>query len=332
MIFTLCNPLDGEMVMEETVQVGAKSREIDPAAVAAELDAEIEATEIGDVRELSFSVPEAADMVLEHAPGIRALRGAFEAAFNRFDLRNIDEIERRAIAAKFVYNAEQVALSAPDDGAAQKALARGAEVRGILEAACEYNAKLGVPLGEGLAKARRLKRGYRATSNALQQLERLLASQWASVAPTMPHGEALLSEARTLSVKLSGYRDPESDEEDGVDESQPHPLTVKRRKAARLLWIAYDACRAGLSYVRWTQKDMDQIAPSLSTAVSRRTKSDESAAGDAENKAGDAKPVNPGSPVKPLIPVDSGAAQGGAGTGTKGGGAVEQLPDSPFKK
>lgn len=317
--------------MEETVQVGAKSREIDPAAVAAEFDAEIEATEIGDVRELSFSVPEAADMVVEHAPGIRALRGAFEAAFKQFDLRNIDEVDRRAIAAKFLYNAEQVALAAPDDDGAAALLARAGELRGILEAACEYNAKLGVPLGEGLAKARKLKRGYRGTSNALQQLERLLAGAWPSVAPTMPNGEALLSEARTLSVKLSGYRDPESDDNndnnEGGDEGQPHPLTIKRRKAARLLWIAYEACRAGLSFLRWAQKDMDQIAPALSTAVSRRTKSDESAAGEAKSKASEAKPVNPASPesaVKPVSPVDSGAV--------KGGGAVEPLPDSPFKK
>ncbi len=296
--------------MEESSQFEEQSQDaVDPAAVARELDAEIEATEIGDLRQLSFSVPDAADLVLEQAAAIRKFRDAIVDELRRFDVRNVDELSRRAIAAKFLFNAEQVALAAPGEDA-KNHLARGLVLRDLLEASCTFNEKLGVPISEGFAKAKKLRRGYGGTSNALQQLEQLMQGHWAQIGPTVPNGEALLTEARTLSVTLSGYRDPDDPETEQA--ASPHPLTIKRRKAARLLWTSYDRCRAALSFLRWDERDADSIAPALSTASARRAKRDEEPQPDPE-------PAKPAKPVEPIAP-------------TKPAGPIEPLPDSPFKK
>ena len=90
-------------------------------------------------------------------------------------------------------------------------------------------------------------------SEAWQRVQNKTTVEWAQVERASTLGPELL-------VALGIRNQP------GVPEPRASDPMIRRARAFTLLVKAYDACRRGVSYLRWEEKDVDAIAPSLFAA------------------------------------------------------------------
>jgi hypothetical protein len=284
---------------------GAQSS-VDPAQVARRLDSVIEKVDMASKKLPNVAVSDAADLILQHIEGVRALRGELVETFKKFDHSLLDLVVDYAVAAKFLYNAEQVTT---EPNVVSDELAVGQSLRAKLTAVVRMHVDLETidPRVANLIFA--LPNGYAGTSNALQRLEQLVQKHFAVIGPSLPFSTTVLDDARKQSAVLAAAKRSRA-KADPV-------LTAKRRKASVLMVEAWDEIRAAVAYVRRAAKDEDSIAPALAQTRSAAQDTDADAGDDeADERIEPAKPAEPAKPLDPAKPDDD----------------VEPLPDAPFKK
>jgi hypothetical protein len=100
--------------------------------------------------------------------------------------------------------------------------------------------------------------GFRGIAFDLTKLVEVIRENWKAVEGRTPLTAQKLDEIERLGERLLesiGARD--------VGPAQVAPLTLQRQKAFTLFYNAYDQIRRVISYFRWEQGDLEQIAPSL---------------------------------------------------------------------
>jgi hypothetical protein len=293
---------------------GAQSS-VDPAQVARRLDAVIEKVDMASKKLPNVAVSDAADLILQHIEGVRALRGELVETFKKFDHSLLDLVVDYAVAAKFLYNAEQVTT---EPNVVSDELAVGQSLRAKLTAVVRMHVDLETIDPRVANPIFALPNGYAGTSNALQRLEQLIQKHFAVIGPSLPFSTTVLDDARKQSAVLGAVK---------RSRAKADPLlTAKRRKASVLMVEAWDEIRAAVTYVRRATKDEDSIAPALAQTRSAAQESDADGSdddGDDHNpdnnpdaRVEPAKPAEPAKPLGPANPVED----------------VEPLPDAPFKK
>jgi hypothetical protein len=280
---------------------------VDLEAVFERLRAEIEATDIGAVSELNFSVDVGADAIIARVPQLKSFRPEFIVELPRFAVRNIDSLEQYALAAKYLFNLESV-QTPPEPSGESPELATGRAIRTKLTSSVRMLVEWGLLDAAQLRAIEQPPRGYRGTSNALQRLVALISNNQALFQKEAPAALSLVAEAMPLSVSLGATA--------GDAGAVGNEVTELRQKATRLMLDAYNEVRAALGWVRRKQKDADEIAPSMSQVRASAAKRD-----DAANPPA---PIGPVDPIEPVGPVTPRAL-------TNNDDENAPLPDSPFE-
>jgi hypothetical protein len=210
-----------------------------------------------DLLPINIEVATMVTTVLGAWPQIRALRGAV-ALLPGFDLARFDQIEDYALALGHAQSRHNIAgtpaESLPDLSAA------GTALRQLLVTDAASLAQRGLVDGERLDELKG-PNGYRNLAFDLDSLATLLREAWDEIAGKTPITLSELDQAEALADRMLtavGIRDQA-------------PVTAAetadiRQRAYTLCLSAYDQARRAISYLRWKQNDVEQIAPSLFTA------------------------------------------------------------------
>ena len=141
--------------------------------------------------------------------------------------------------------------------------------------------------------------GYLATVDSVERLVSLLREDWDKLAPHTPLTAADLDRAVVLAKSLSAAV---AARDNGVHRAPA--LETRIRVLSRLMRL-YDALRRMMTYLRWEQDDVDQLAPSLWASRGRRGRSRNDVDPNPRNPALD-DDGGPATPIPPS-PVNGGA-------------------------
>lgn len=203
--------------------------------------------------------------VLGALPGLLAAREAIVAALPKHPIALLDALEDRALAA---WHANLLAVHAQG---AKTELAplelEGKRLREDLLIAAE-------PLAHrdllDRAKLTDIRLGDAPMAADLVALGELYMSGWSKIAGKTPVEKKEVERATKLGAELTLALETQQQlaqlAELGGDAEEV------RSKALALVVEAYDACRRALAYVRWSEGDLETIAPALKKKVARAKK------------------------------------------------------------
>ncbi|MDP3274182.1 MAG: hypothetical protein Q8Q09_03240 [Deltaproteobacteria bacterium] len=294
------------------------STDQDPIRVIAKLEPKLNALDPNKLHPGNLDVAQAASLVIGHYPGIAKYRDELQATIRDFDVGNLDDLARYAIAAKYLVTIEQNRRNQVDP-VASKELEAGRALRARLATVARMFADLGVFDDATVRDIERISRGYEGTSSALLRLSELFRTKRELVEGNMPMRFEELDEARTTAIAIgaAGAR-PEN--------KTPEEIADKRRRAVTLFMNAYDEVRYALQYLRRHHQDAHEIVPKLTNRVGT-SRSDSASSpreelspdkrdelAKAEERARDSDPAR--EPLGLSEPLS----------------AAPALPDSPFRK
>ena len=218
------------------------------------LEQEIRGLPEDDLVAVNLDVSAAVSTVLGAVPDIVARRAEM-AKLEGFDVKKLDKLRDYALALGHAHGAYRAALGPTDpvsklgeDALAMREQlytdAAGLAKRGLLDAGRVSKLKSGL--------------GYRNLAFDVVGLVQLFRERAKELAGKTPVTEQELKQAEQLAEKLV--------EAVGLREQSPQGVTAAtllRQQAFTLFTNAYDEARRALSFLRWHQGDVDQIAPSL---------------------------------------------------------------------
>jgi len=223
--------------------------------------AERAALDRAKLRVINIDIVHAYTRVVGSLPRIMALRDR-ASRLAEFEIENFDNLETHALALMHAQG-EYVSASSPPE---------------VLAALNEEGITLrdnlysdGVALARrGLVSAAPLKRfrtapGYKHLAEDLVGLSSLLRRSWDEIGSRTVVTIAELDHAEAVSERLlHAVAERENASTVLSDAIQ------KRRQAFTLLAKAYDQARRAISFLRWQEEDLDEIAPSLYAGRGRK--------------------------------------------------------------
>ncbi|MBL8680664.1 MAG: hypothetical protein JNK05_15910 [Myxococcales bacterium] len=282
---------------------------LDPVKTVEELKPMMAALDPAKLHPGNFDVGSASSTVLAHRDEIEAQRGAIDSEFKRFDFTHIDNLEKYAVASKYLATIEDnVSKTVPE--AFTKALADGTALRAKFSKQAATFIEFEVFDSTDAAVVREidlLGRGYEGTSQALIRFSALFLERRAVIEGKMP-----MSIAQVEAASKQGMALGQIGKEAGRLSVGPDDITDLRRRAVTLLATAWQEIRWAMDYVRRHEKDSAKIVPGFSGSAAR-----------AEEKA------------EPDLPEDKkeDLAKGGATPApVPPDPSKPPLPDAPFKR
>lgn len=202
-------------------------------------------------------------------PRIMKYREQLVAEIPKFDLSSLDKLGTYALALIQAHTAYGIATTPPEVLAS---LAEEAtKLRDLLYSDAAALGKRGLlnpaPLNDLKGVA-----GYRNTATDVLGLALLLRNHWDRIAAKTCVTLAELDRAEVVGQQLLDAV--------GIREQSPAKVeqaTIERHQAYTLFVNAYDQVRRAISFLRWNDNDVDDIAPSLyggRTASRKKTSSD----------------------------------------------------------
>lgn len=203
---------------------------------------------------INIDILVAVTTVLGAVPRLREFRAQLVSALPGFDAASFDRLEVYARAAGHAHARHLQVTSSP-------------ELTPLLEAAVKLREQL---LADTTALVRRglvpdavlgsLKGpvGHRNLAFDLSALSNWLRESWSSIEGKTAIAPGEIGQARVLADQLLtavGVREAGTS---GVSRS-----ALTRQRAFTLLVRAYDQVRRGMTYLRWNEGDVDELAPSL---------------------------------------------------------------------
>ena len=232
-----------------------------PAAYS-RLEPELEALREDELVDVNVDDANAVTIVLRCLPRILALRSRFEETFKLFDLGRLELLESHVWCLR---HAQTRYLSASRSvGCPKRVLAEGEELRARLREQAQLLAKHGLVDATRLVHVRQQK-GYRNLATELEILVNVLRDAWSLISGKCNITVAELGRAAQLADEflLAASRTEKR------SESVANAMAVRQR-AYTLFWRNYDVIRAAVHYVRWTNGDANEIAPSVFALRKRR--------------------------------------------------------------
>lgn len=240
---------------------GEKSGMPREAAVAfMKVEPELEAIKPDDLQPINVDIPRAVAIAVGAVPHIQALRGQIAKELPSVDLRIVDEIGTYALAAWYTH---LLMLPATTEQKVAALLDEATPLREHLLIAAEALAHRGF-LDEATVKAIREGKGNLDKANDLVALAALFSASWDRVKNKTTVEWPEVERASTLGPALLvalGARD-----QPGIRAPSPSDPGLRRARAYTLFVRAYDECRRAVTFLRWHEGDVDQIAPSLFAA------------------------------------------------------------------
>lgn len=226
------------------------------AKAFAEVEPQLAALAPSDLQPITIDIPRAVAIAVGAVPHIAKLRSR-AAKLPDFDIASIDRLGTYALAAWY---AHLLALpqAVPSDLARLLADAKPLRERMLLSA--ELLAHAGF-FRQDAVTAIRAGQGNLDTANDLVALAALFTANWAQVENKSPVEWNQVEQAALLGPRILvalGIRD-----QPGVKAPGAADPSERRVRAFTLFVRAYDACRRAVTYLRWEEDDVDDIAPSL---------------------------------------------------------------------
>jgi hypothetical protein len=224
--------------------------------------ARAEALPASAVRAINVDVPRAVALVLDALPAIRALRPDIGRELPSYPAASLDDLETYALGAWYAH-----LLALPETGdlpAVTLLIEEGVALReGLLVAADKLVAR-GV-LDPVMVAQIRSGQGTLKLANDLVALSALVTMHTQAVKGTAATA-AVAARAASLGPELlSAFGRPGA--------AAAKKRAERRARAFTLMADAYDDCRRAVAYLRWNEKDADEIAPSIfDTRSARRRK------------------------------------------------------------
>ncbi|MET0591574.1 MAG: hypothetical protein ABW133_02670 [Polyangiaceae bacterium] len=208
-----------------------------------------------DLAAVSIDVPTAVTTVLGAIPEIRALRGRIAAELPQFDIARLDKLESYALATAHAH-ALFIGSSEPRESI-ERLVQGGISIREVIVADATALAQRRLLDGGRLRELRGVN-GYRNLAFDLFMLAAIMREAWPRIATqtTLQPGE--LEQAELIADKLLtavGQR------EQGPEVTAAY--AERRQRAFTLLVSAYEEARRALTFLRWEDDDVDEIAPPL---------------------------------------------------------------------
>jgi hypothetical protein len=216
---------------------------------------EIRAVAQSDLTPIILDIPTAVTTALGALPEIRALRSRVVAEMPQFDVARFDKLEAYTLAVGHAH-ALYLAASSPAESLDQIAEA-AAGLRGTLVSDASALAQRGLLDGERLKELKGA-HGFRNLAFDLLMLAAMMRDNWAAISGKTALQLKELDQAETLGDRILTT----------VGQREQGPAVVAasaeiRHRAFSLFVSAYDHARRAVSFLRWQEEDVDQIAPSL---------------------------------------------------------------------
>lgn len=252
------------------------------SAALARLQPQFIALAPSQVVPITVDIGNAVRIILGSIPRIIPYRDA-AARLDGFDIVHFDELRERALAAECA-NVRYLASIAPH-GELPELLIEATGLRDRFAAALNALAVYGLC---DPAQIRALSNGYgyQATAENLMALASLLTANWPRAHGRVPVTQDEIHRAGVLGeqiLMLNGERE--------FGASPTLPAADLRRRAYTLMDQSHDQVRRALSFIRWSEGDVDTIAPSIhrqSGSGRRRAQNDTPEPGDTSDAAGTA--------------------------------------------
>lgn len=249
--------------------------------VRPELDA-LPGDKLEDIR---VDIVAAIVLALGVAPAVKRLRAAIAAQLGDEAARHIDRLETTARACGRAHALYLTTLGGDD---VEQMVAELGRTRRVLRLEAEsLIARKELPgsvLGELVGGT-----GYQAMCLDTLQIVSALRGRWGSIEGHTTVTTAELDRAEALADAVATTLGENQQAGSGAS-----PAAELRRRAYTLFVRTYDEVRRLVSYIRWTEDDADEIAPSLFSGRGRRRSDDAEPATPASAAAGPA--IAPGMP------------------------------------
>jgi hypothetical protein len=211
---------------------------------------------------VNVDIPAVVTTVLAALPAIRALRPQVIAMTQRYDLERFDKLEAYTLAVAYA-NSIFLAASQPPDSIDLLA-DEAASLRDLLVAEANTLAQRRIIDGHRLKELRGAD-GRHNLAVDLFMLAAMLRKAWPAIAGKTSLHIAEIDLAEALADKLLTAV--------GLCEHGPVIVATaaeNRRRAYTLFARAYDNARRVVHFLRWTDRDADDIAPPLQGKITRR--------------------------------------------------------------
>lgn len=258
------------------------------AALAfARVEREIAALDGDKLAAINVDIPRTVITVLRVLPSLLSLRSQMLDTFTRFPIASLDKLHTYALAAWY---AHLLTLGSTPENAKKPLVEEATSLRENLLVAAEALAHRKLLDPKHVAQIRSGK-GHVDMAGDLVALATLFTSDWDAIegktAVTWDEVERAAQLGPELMVALgAGVQAP--------DRSAAF-LADQRRRAFTLLVRAYDDCRRAVTYLRWSEGDANEIAPSLFAKRTKKTKpTNQGATSDDSAPAPEAPPASEG--------------------------------------
>ncbi|HEX3854326.1 MAG TPA: hypothetical protein VHW01_25355 [Polyangiaceae bacterium] len=204
---------------------------------------------------VNVDLRDAVNTAVGKLPQILALRQQVQAELPKFDSSQFDVLEQYALAAGHAHT-RYLAASAPASALADLN-ARGIQLRDIL-----YNDAVALAARNLIPSDRigsfKSNIGYKNLTYDLLGLVELLRENWGNISNRTGVQPSELDEAEALGGKLISVL---SAREQAPAVAQD--VSTQRQRNFTLFAKTYDQIRRALTYLRWNEDDVENIAPSL---------------------------------------------------------------------
>jgi hypothetical protein len=224
------------------------------AAGFAQVEAEVRAVPERELVAINIDVPSAVAMVLGALPELKGLRDKF-AQLLGFDVARFDKLRDYTLALGHAHAMFRGAAG-PSDGTSGLA-DQVSTLRDVLQADATALAKRKI-LDEAQVTKLRGGSGYKNMAFEVVGLVGLLREHWDAIQGRSALKAEELEQAGQLAQELVTAV--------GTKEQAPVQVgaaSLLRQQAFTLFMNAYDDARRAVSYLRWNEGDVDDIAPSL---------------------------------------------------------------------
>lgn len=216
---------------------------------------ELEALAPEDLVDINLDIPSAVLLTLGVLPQLAALREAIVVRLANFDIERFDRIEDYAKALSYANAMYATATRSPDG--LKELYDEGIKLRTTLHN--DILALVGRELiAEAAIKSYTGFAGYKNVATDLQYMAHVLKANFSQIegkcATTTQEVEHALKVSLHL-LRLAGQKEQSPATIAAVVEMRTRAFTVFTR--------AYDDARRAVIYLRWHEKDADEIAPSL---------------------------------------------------------------------
>jgi hypothetical protein len=262
-----------------------------------------QALNVEDLITINIDVPTAITTAVGALPGMLIYRDQANT-LTGFDKTVFDQLETYTLATGHAHT-NYMAASAPPEAIIQLN-STGMALRQTLYLDALALAQRGLISGDRIAEFK-ANIGYKNLAFDLMALAGLLRSNWATISGRTGLLLSELDQADTIGAQLVNAV--------GAREQAPAAVaevSLQRQRNFTLFVNAYDQARRAISYLRWDQGDLEQIAPSLYAGRASKKKPDETQPGTAPTAGAPAgTPATgtaPATPAPVVAPTGSASA------------------------